>query len=81
MTENRRCIKTGKIDETKFKKYRKIPVTIEAYQSDKLNELYEENTDLKQQLQSYKKESEINYNTLEQIHTILKKWEGCPYEQ
>lgn len=34
MTENKRCIKTGKIDETKFKKYRKIPVTIEAYQTD-----------------------------------------------
>ncbi len=33
MTE-KRCIKTGKIDETKFKKYRKIPVTIEAYQTD-----------------------------------------------
>lgn len=35
MTENKSCIKTGKIDETKFKKYRKIPVTIEAYQTDK----------------------------------------------
>ena len=34
MTENKRCIKTGKIDETKFKKYRKIPVTIEAYKTD-----------------------------------------------
>lgn len=34
MTENKRCIKTGKIDENKFKKYRKIPVTIEAYQTD-----------------------------------------------
>ena len=29
-----RIIKTGKIDNTKFEKYTKIPVTIEAYQTD-----------------------------------------------
>lgn len=33
MTKNK-CIKTGKIDENNFKKYRKIPVTIEAYKTD-----------------------------------------------
>ena len=30
----KRYIKTGKMNETKYKKYRKIPVTIEAYQTD-----------------------------------------------
>ena len=34
MTKNKRCIKIGKIDENKFKKYVKKPVTIEAYQTD-----------------------------------------------
>lgn len=34
MTKNKRYIKTGKIDKTKFQKYVKKPVTIEAYQTD-----------------------------------------------
>ena len=34
MTKNKRYIKTGKIDETKFKKYVKKPVMVEAYQTD-----------------------------------------------